>query len=281
MVYLSSSCFQSDDICNAVEKASCITKNVELSGGTTYRENSLVELEKLKETYNFLVHSYFPPPKEHFILNFTDVTSVTRDFIDRSMEYVEALNVPYYSIHAGFRRPLTTAENLELNAGDYSFENFLENVEWFSKRYPNAKLIFENLYPIRGLRDACYAMHIDEIIYFLKSESRIGLLLDFGHLKVSSRILGFNYLEAVRLLFEEYGDRIVELHLSENDGDKDDHKAIYSDSVQYFIVNKYAEIIRKNKINVVIETRDQTPEVLGNIYNLIQSSIGEETYNEL
>ena len=45
--------------------------NIELSGGCSYSSNILNKLIILKKKYKleYLVHNYFPPPKDNFVLN--------------------------------------------------------------------------------------------------------------------------------------------------------------------------------------------------------------------
>ena len=71
MIYISSSCIKNKDILNSIKELMKITNNIELSGGTLYQEDLLQELKSIKKEYavNFLLHSYFPPPKDNFILN--------------------------------------------------------------------------------------------------------------------------------------------------------------------------------------------------------------------
>ena len=93
---------------------------------------------------------------------------------------------------------------------------------------------------------------------------------------MSSRYYGFNYLDAINTLFNEYGNRILEIHLSDNDGREDNHDLIYSDSIQYMILDKFKDIINTNKINIVIEARNCSLIELKECNNLIKKVIGEK-----
>ena len=75
LVYLSTSCIGSNDIVYAVRELSQITNNIELSRGGNFSRNLLTELINLKNEYgiNFLLHSYFPPLREHFFLTFLKI----------------------------------------------------------------------------------------------------------------------------------------------------------------------------------------------------------------
>lgn len=259
-LFLSSQCIKRGNIIEAVEALSEISPNIELSGGSQYDTNLLDRLIEIKENknINFLIHGYFPPPKEHFILNFANTGEKTREFIRETMRFVRALGINYYSIHAGFKRDFELDGELLINpAGKhYALEGICKNIEWFNKEFPHTKLAIENLYPNNMNKESCLFMHIDEIVEFLKRDKNTYFLLDLGHLKISSRLLGFDYLNAVELLFEKHGSRILEIHLSENNGSYDDHLMVYSDSIQYEIIKEYATIIKDRGINVVIEARN-------------------------
>ena len=72
MIYVSSSCVQHKKIKDSVlDLVSNGFKNIELSGGTEYYDGFEYELLELKDKYslNYICHNYFPPPKEHFVLN--------------------------------------------------------------------------------------------------------------------------------------------------------------------------------------------------------------------
>lgn len=114
LLYLSTSCINKGTIIEAVEELSRITPNIELSGGSEYDPDLLDRLNKTKreKNINFLIHSYFPPPKDHFILNFADKDEKTRQFIRETMRYVKSLDISYYSIHAGFKKSFTLANEL-------------------------------------------------------------------------------------------------------------------------------------------------------------------------
>ena len=276
MVFISSSCVQNNNIVEVVNILKNITDNIELSGGTKIQKNMLETLLELKskEHINFLVHSYFPPPKEDFVLNFADVSSRTREFIAHSMRYVNELNVEYYSVHAGFKKDFTIAnERLVNGVNSFTIEGIQENISWFHTNFQK-KLALENLFP-NGQSEACFASHIDEIEEVLNLNAKIFLLLDLGHLKVSANYYGFDYMDAVTLLFEKYADRILEIHLSENDGVEDDHLIIESTGIQYKILERFKNHIQDNKINLVIEARGYTTNELRDCYNLLNKTIGE------
>ena len=277
LLYISTSSIQTKDINEAVNQLSGITKNIELSGGCEYHEDLLEKLIKIKQEKNihFLLHAYFPPPLKHFILNFSDKNEKTREFITEAMAYAKCLDIPYYSIHAFFKKILTFDNELLFESGNkkVGLEDVEGNTKWFLNEFPNTKLAIENLYPSNQSEEICFPVHSDEIVDYFEHNKNIFLLLDLGHLKISSKLLGFNYLNVVELLFEKYNNRILEIHLSENDAIHDNHFLIDSDSIQCIILKKYARIINQNKINVTIESRNSTVEDLVKCFILINDII--------
>ncbi|MEK6791514.1 MAG: hypothetical protein AABY45_07440 [Deltaproteobacteria bacterium] len=261
MVYVSTASVQTDDAAQAVSALSTSgILSIELSGGGAHDAGLLEKLMALKREKGivFLVHGYFPPPPEHFILNFADTGARTRQFITGSLGFVSALDAPYYSIHAGFRKEFTFNNELlyeTKGAPCFSLSGIDENISWFKVVNPGTRLVIENLYPNNKNIEACFLMHIGEITSFIAGRPDVELLLDLGHLNVSATLLGFNFQSAVDRLFTDYAGRIAEIHLSENHGDTDDHLLLCKDSRQLGIVRETAKIIRENGVRLTIEGR--------------------------
>ena len=275
LIYISSSSVRTDTVTEAVTTLSHITSNIELSGGNTYDLQLLGKLQEYQREkgLHFLAHSYFPPPAEKFILNFSDTGKRTRDFIQNTILYITALKIPYYSIHAGFKKAFYFDGLMLFDSADAAFEpeGYEENIAWFRERFPGIKLALENLYPIEGEIESCYFMHVDEIVLLMEKHDGIYLLLDLGHLKISAQYLGFDCLDAVSLLFAKYADRILEIHLSENDASDDHHLTVTADSLQYMILKKYCDTICSKKINVTIESRNTSLPQLSGCYQLMNA----------
>ena len=270
MIYISTACIKEANILNTITALAKITPHIELSGGSLYRENLLTDLITLKQqqSLDFILHSYFPPPKTPILLNFADSSEQTREFITESMQFVEKLGIDYYSIHAGFKKDFQlTNELLEGGNKSFSFSGMSENVAWFNQNFAQ-RLALENLFPNNN-SETCFMSSFDDILETLTRYPSIYLLLDLGHLKLSSRYYGFNYLDAVDQLFTNYADRILELHLSDNYGSFDDHHIIHSDSIQYILIKTYKNIIEKYKIKITIEARGYSLTTLEKSYKLV------------
>lgn len=278
-VFLSTSCVKCNHVIDSVRVLAGITKNIELSGGTKHQPDSFALLKSVKEELglDFLLHSYFPPPESDFILNFADVSLKTRDFICASVQFVDGLATPYYSVHAGYKRSFSFENELLVNGnGHYSLDGIAKNIEWFRQKFPDTPLALENLYPNNRNLDSCFATSVAEIEQILNFDDQVFLLLDFGHLKISAHLLNFDFFDAVELLFSKYGNRIVELHLSENNSVFDCHDILTETSDQFVLLQKYREAIVKNNINLTLEARGKDLAKIQKNYNLIRSLFEEK-----
>jgi len=277
-VYISTSAIIAKSPLAALEGLFPLTQCIELTGGCDHDPDLLEKLLAYRAAHpvDLLLHSYFPPPKEQFVLNFADTGDGTRAFIVRAMEYVQALDVPYYSVHAGFRGDFTADGNGLLHKRSdqvFTFDGIKENVRWYYSRWPGIPLALENIYPNNGNTSCAFMMSLSDIMAALDAMPDVFLLLDLGHLKISANLLGFDFNEAVETIFRCYGSRILEIHLSENGGDVDDHLPVSAASQQYSIVREYATFIRKHAIRVTLETRSSTLGEIISSYELIQDEL--------
>ena len=277
MLYISSSWIKNGNFLDGINKLLAITNNIELSGGIKYRDDLLQNILSFNanKKINYLLHGYFPPSKnEKFLLNLSDNSQDTRTFISKSMEYVSALGIPYYSLHAGFKHNYEVQNNAIFNPKDiFQFEDMLENIDWFYTRFPEKKLAVENLYPVNKLMDCAFCIDPDEMVKLLESDKRIYFLFDLGHLKVSSNYLGFDFEKMANSLMKLYCDRIIEIHLAENNGMDDDHLYISKHSDQYKFIEESIGLIKENNINIVIESRNASYKELKESYDNISSML--------
>lgn len=278
-VFISTSCVNNEHVIDSVKVLAGMTSFIELSGGTRYQAYSLVLLKAAKEELglDFLLHSYFPPPLSNFVLNFADCSQNTRNFICKSIQYVDELFIPYYSVHSGYKQSFNFENELLVNGnGRFTLEDIGENIAWFRQQFPEIPLALENLYPNNRNPDTCFATSVAEIEQILSFDEGLLLLLDFGHLKISANFLDFDFNDAVDYLLTNYAQRIVEIHLSENKSINDDHDLITEDSDQYVMLLKHREAILKNNINLTVEARGKDIAALHKSYTLVRSLFEEK-----
>ena len=213
--------------------------NIELSGGS-YDEDQLKKLKELKKYQSFKVHNYFPPPKEPFVFNLAsfseEIISKTLNQIEIAMQYAIELDSPQYSFHGGFLMEPKVSElgkiiiNRKLYERKEALKVFLDRLNIISQRAEElgVSLLIENnpltKKNLTQFGSSPFLMVDNEECSFIMEEtpSNVNLLIDFGHLKVSSKSLNFDYK-----LFLEKCDRWIQgYHLSDNNGLEDSNQKV-------------------------------------------------------
>lgn len=231
-VYVSTGGFNSQSIIKSVDY---FLKNkifdIELSGGI-YEPYLLKKLLRYKNYVNFQVHNYFPPPKFPFVLN---VCSLNKEIEEKSLNHIynslnfcSKINSDHYSFHAGFLCDFQIKElgrvikKKKLYEREKCLELFIKNVVKIFNRAESLgiKIMIENNVlsqknhkEFNGnpfiMCDITETLNIFNII-----PKKIRLLLDVGHLKVTSVSLKFNLNKAIKKLNPLVGG----YHLSDNNG---------------------------------------------------------------
>lgn len=249
MIYVSSSCSKQKNINAAVlELADKGFRNIELSGGTEYYEGYEVDLSDIKERYslNYLLHNYFPPHSEDFVLN---LASLDDEVFEKSLQHVrEAIDLSMkwgagkYALHAGYfiniqlqqigkaiskSRLGDTKEAYERFCYGYNLiKSEARGIEIYIENNVYSQTNFNNF----GQDNPLMLTSLDE---YRKLHENIDfkLLLDVAHLYVSSKSLGFDFDLALDHMIE----RTDYIHLSDNDGKNDQNEEFGDNSI---ILNK-------------------------------------------
>ena len=237
--YVSTSSFQYDNFEHII--ATCIEnglKNIELSSGLVYSDKLIEEVYRYRMEFNFLIHNYFPPPSEPFVLN---LGAENPEQLKRSIQHCKyAIDVTssiggaFYSVHSGFAFH-ATPEMLGVEGLNYSLfpmeqaiarfkDSLAVLIEYAKSR--NVMILIENNVISSGnliegknlLGVGVTADDLLDIINDLNSPF-LGLLIDVGHLKVSSRTLDFNRFSFMKKV-KKY---VKAFHLSDNNGKVDQH----------------------------------------------------------
>ncbi len=277
MLYVSSSCIKGKNIADIICRlAEHDVKNIELSGGTGYYSELKNDLINLKQFWNlnYVCHAYFPPPKNPFVVN---LASCNDDIYQQSIEHymhcielLKRINSRVLSIHAGFLIEIGTTEignklnhnivyeekesydrfckayaKIAKSCADNGIELFLENNVLNTENYKEFE--YQN-----------YMMMTDyDSILKMKEQIEFQLLLDLGHLHVSSKTLGLNYTEECAKL-RKY---VKWIHLSDNNGIIDEHKPLKRNSV---ILEEFIKMYHTD-INVTLETVGEMEDIISSI----------------
>ncbi|MBI2998209.1 MAG: sugar phosphate isomerase/epimerase [Deltaproteobacteria bacterium] len=213
--------------------------HLEFSSGLPYRP----DMEEIfyEATCPRIPHNYFPAPRVPFVLN---LASLREEIRERSIEHCKkALRMaamagaPFYSAHAGFcvdPAPADLGQKLPLQnerPREEYWRRFVEAVKFLAEeaRRLNIKFLVENnvVAPMNVSPSGQHPLlcaSFDEMGRLMKAVKNpaLGVLLDTGHLKVSSLTLGFRpevFLGALR-------EHVHGIHHSDNDGSEDTNHPI-------------------------------------------------------
>ncbi|MCK9337534.1 MAG: sugar phosphate isomerase/epimerase [Arcobacteraceae bacterium] len=239
MIYVSSSCVKHKKIKDSVQElANSGFRNIELSGGTEYYdgfEDDLLEL-KAKYNLNYICHNYFPPPKEHFVVNLASlddtIYSKTLEHLTNSILLSKLLGSDKFGFHAGSFIDVHVSEigkkisKTNLYDTQKAIQRFIDGYRLLENIVPNIKLYIENNVFSKTNYDTYNGKQFFMLCTYedyieLKQKLEFGLLLDIAHIKVSSNVLGISLETQLKNMLDvsEY------IHISDNDGLHDTNHA--------------------------------------------------------
>ncbi len=232
MIYISSSCVKHKKTKDSVlELVNNNFKNIELSGGTEYYDGFEDDLLELKNKYdlNYTCHNYFPPPKDHFVLNLASLDDVvyakTLEHLKKAISLSKKLGAEKFGFHAGFFIDIKVSEIGKKITKKSLFDKG-KAIQKFCEGFNELKIFANNL----GLyvennafsstnaktynNDNLFMLTISSEYNELRDKIDFNLLLDVAHLKVSSNTLNLNFEDELKFLVKK-SDYI---HISDNDG---------------------------------------------------------------
>lgn len=270
-VYYSSTCFNVNNVDELIDLATQHQLfNLELSGNLAFDDKVEKKLNKLNQ-FTFLIHNYFPRPKEEFVLNLASnnqkIRQASINHCLKSIKLCQNLKLPFYSVHAGFLMDLKPQDlgkkqsHLPYIVREGGFQLFKKSiVELLDFAQNKVDLLVENNVVsqknmVNNKNKHYLLADIEETKRFFKeiNHPRLGLLADLGHLKVSAEQLKFDkneYLDSLK-------DYVRAFHLSDNNGIED--LGLVFNKQAWFIpllkqrqhkqVVKIVEINKKNSIS--------------------------------
>lgn len=188
-----------------------------------------------KQPGHFLVHHYFPPPSDPFVLNLAsaspEILSRSLQQIERSLELCAKLGSPLLSVHAGFTAdpsPGLTFVGHEPQPYEKALEIFIGSIKRIDAmaRQLGIRLAVENnvlarYNMVNGTNPYLLLCRLEEFQEFFArvASSNVGMLLDLGHLQVSAQNLGFS-----KDAFVERSEKeVFAIHVHDNHGHTDEH----------------------------------------------------------
>lgn len=276
MLYLSSSAIKKNKIADILKLcAENEVYHVELSGGTSYYDSILKDLLywQKRAGLQYACHAYFPPPQQDFVANLAACNDKIykkslQHYLD-CIEYLSVLKCPVLSLHAGFLVEVGVKQIGKEITADIIYDKG-KAIERFCCAYRTIVreadkhgicVYLENNVLDKGnyerFQNQNYFLMTDsESIMELKQELEFNFLLDLGHLYVSCHTLNLDYQEEIKNL----KNHVKWLHVSENDGIKDQHKVLTQGSPVY---EAFLQFVHSG-INVTLEAKDSVEEIMKN-----------------
>lgn len=236
-VYISTSCLQKGkNVFSVLDTYNHhdIT-HVELGSSHTHAHR----LDSLS-SYNihYLIHNYFPPSKDPFIINLASQNSTIREkslsLAKSSVLLCEKLHVPFYSIHPGYLQDPNekyefdhSIHSTDHDKGFTTYCDSIRELNAFAEEKTVKILVENNIVYTQDFGDVSaftmlYAYQEFVNLFETIRSPNLGMLLDLAHLNVNSYRLRYDKYEFIANV-KKY---VRALHLSGNDGTIDSHGTI-------------------------------------------------------
>lgn len=232
--------------------------NVELGLCKGYKDLNIIK----EHNFKYIVHNYFPPPEEPIVINLasqdTQICEESIIQIKKSIDFCANSSINFFSFHTGFRiDPDINFKFNPYNIPEYetSFNTFKESVAEIADyaETSGVKVAIENnalseYNLINGenkLLLMCELWEFERLINEIKS-ANLGILLDIGHLKLTSNLLKYDANEFINKL----KDKIFAVHVHENNGRVDEHRCTKEGDWSFAILNRY---FKNSDMPVILE----------------------------
>lgn len=235
-VYVSTSCLSNQsnvfDVLDVYSGAGL--RRVELGSRHNYFA-PLSPADFRRYNFDYLIHNYFPPPEKPIILNLASQNPVILKqsllHMKRAIDFCHSLGIKLFTFHAGFcldpddklqfprEQPFNYEESLN------TFAESLDEINCYAQQ-KRVRLAVEN----NVLADYNLVSGYNQFLLLCRAEEferlwdrvpsdNVGMLLDLGHLKVTSHWLQFDKYQFI----DRIKDRVFAFHLHENKGQVDEH----------------------------------------------------------
>jgi sugar phosphate isomerase/epimerase len=184
-------------------------KHIELAIGVKPDADAAAAIDEYRASGTiFRAHHAFVWEAAHRPFNLAK--KIDRDYFQRAIEWLAKMSITAYSVHPGSYtdRPLA------------AWDLFLTNLEWLRKQCSshNIELGVETMYPIYDENCRYFLDNLESIDRLQAMFPDLKWVLDLAHLNLWRE----HRLEAIDLL----RDRLLEIHISDNDGHRDLHTSI-------------------------------------------------------
>ena len=226
---------------------------------------------------SFIPHN-FPPSKEPFTVNLASqdemILKLSRDKAKRSIDFCHSLGIELFTFHSGLRLDpdikLRFYQDQALIPYKTAFNTLIESVDEINSyaQQMGVRIAVEddvvdkrNRFPL-----LCEAEEF-EMLWRRIPSPNIGILVDLGHLKVTSHWLGFDKYEFI----DKVKDRVFAFHVHDNNGYADEHKKLDETSWCFKVIGRKCFA----KIPIILEVKKLTIDEITQQVRLIEKILGE------
>lgn len=239
------------------------------SGHQTDHETQKQIEHLLSKNKTILLHNYAFQEKNNLMINLChpdkEVRSQVEAYIKQMIHLTKNFGQDYYSIHGGF---YSMRQGFDRRKEQRIFLNALENIMAYAE---NKKVYIgvENHVVEAKNKEKLYLYNCEEFQEMFREikSPYLKMHLDVGHLKVSSEVYGFKAFDFIQM----FSDKIMTVHIHDNDGVCDKHDAFSEDA--YFL--PYLKGL-KGLLHVVLETWDQAYDKIKSMMERLAYAIKDE-----
>lgn len=213
-------------------------RNIELGSNHKYSDNFKPIIKSFN--FNYLVHNYFPIPKDNFVLN---LASTDKEIVKRSIQHVfeaidfcEVTGSLLYTFHPGFlsdpKGPNISSQNYDFQWNDSSvgvannyknaFETMLSSIDKCVK-YASQKKVRIAIETEGSFKKHEHLLmqrpeEFERLFKYFNPED-LGINLNIGHIKLAMNYFKFPLNPFLDLI----GEYLIAMELSHNNGLEDEH----------------------------------------------------------
>ncbi len=285
-LYISTSCLSNGKdikkVLDVYRKAGI--KNIELGSSHEYIEGIAKYLTIYRRKYkmNFVVHHYFPPPKNPLMINLASQNPIvlkrSTERIKNSIKFCSDLGVDLFSFHAGFRIDPDSRFRFDKNKPAVSYNEAFETFVKSLREIDNyafkegVKLAIENnvlseYNLVNGKNRFLLMCEYKEFEQLFKEvpSNNLGIALDFGHLQVTSHWLKFDEYKFI----EKVKEKIFVFQIHDNNHKVDTHSPLSETSWCLKVIRRRHFV----ETPVVLESISLSIEQIIQQLSLIENSI--------
>jgi sugar phosphate isomerase/epimerase/GNAT superfamily N-acetyltransferase len=263
---------------------------IEFSSGLPYRKD--MEEIFLTAPIKKLLHNYFPAPEKPFVINLAsdDVQICNRsvNHCINGLRLASLSGAPFFSAHAGFcidPAPSELGKKLSQNSHidkKKHWPMFIDSVHQILKeaeKYNVHFLIENNVLTSTNLHsdgtNPLLCCDADELFLLMKEcqHPYLGILLDTGHLKVSSTTLKFSLDYAIKKI----SPFVRAIHHSDNDGIFDTNNSIDENYWFWKYLKQFQNVYHILEVkNITVEQINKQMDLLLNKLHNESSQVSEK-----